>query len=163
MLLASNFTKNELLHRYFSWILISNLGTPISRNTSKWMLLFAKLLKRKRSTLSIARYNFIECALFLIVDKVTLMERTFFKCRHFREENFFCKRPFFKMLFIWELCPDKEPEVPRNNVNNNSITDTWWYVSFFIFDLFLFFCLLFLRGKAKTKKIWSNSKFDYYF
>ena len=103
MLLASSFTKNELLHTYFSWILISNLGTPISRNTSEWLLLFAKLLKRKRSTLSTARF-FIEYTLILIVDKGhfdgvnfflnadTFVKRTFFvnglfsKCRSY--ENF---------------------------------------------------------------------------
>ena len=83
MLLASIFTKNDLLHRYFSWILISNLGTPISRNTSEWLLLFAKLLKRKRSKLS-PRDNFIEYALILIVDK-----------GHFDRVNFFLNADTF--------------------------------------------------------------------
>ena len=63
------------------------------------------------------------------------MERTFFKCRHFREEKSFCKRPYFKMSFIREPCRDKETEVPRNNVNNNSITETDGMFPFFIFVL----------------------------
>ena len=57
------------------------------------------------------------------------------------------------MSFTRELCRDKEPAVPRNNVNNNSITEPDGMFPFYIFDLFCFFCLLFLRDKAKTKKI----------
>ena len=39
--------------------------------------------------------------------------------------------------FVNGLCRDKEPEVPRNNVGNNSITDTdgmfpFLFLSFFI-------------------------------
>ena len=55
------------------------------------------------------------------------------------------------MSFIRELCRDKEPEVSRNNVNN-SITEPDGMFPFF-FCPFLLFCLLFLRDKAKTKKI----------
>ena len=32
---ASNFTKNELLHRYFSRILTANFRAPIFQNTSE--------------------------------------------------------------------------------------------------------------------------------
>ena len=57
------------------------------------------------------------------------------------------------MSFIGGLCRDKEPEVPRNSVNNNSITEPDGMFPFFYFCHFLFFCLWFLRDKAKTKKI----------
>ena len=57
------------------------------------------------------------------------------------------------MSFIRELCRDKEPEVPRNNVNNNSITERDGMFPIFYFCPFLFFCLLFLRDEAKIKKI----------
>ena len=39
------------------------------------------------------------------------------------------------MSFIREPCRDKETEVPRNNVNNNSITETDGMFPFFIFVL----------------------------
>ena len=47
------------------------------------------------------------------------------------------------MPFIRELCRDKEPEVPRNNVNNNSITESDGMFPFFIFVLFYFFVYYF--------------------
>ena len=56
------------------------------------------------------------------------------------------------MLFIQELCRDKEPEVPRNNVNNNSITEPDGMFPFLFLSFFVF-CLSFLSDKAKAKKI----------
>ena len=56
------------------------------------------------------------------------------------------------MSFIQELSRDKEPEVPRNNVNNNSITEPDGMFPFLFLSFFVF-CLLFLRDKAKAKKI----------
>ena len=47
------------------------------------------------------------------------------------------------MSFIRELCRDKEPAVPRINVNNNSITEPDGMFPFFIFDLFNFFVYYF--------------------
>ena len=75
----------------------------------------------------------------------------FFKCRYFRAEKFFCKRPFFKMSFIRELCRDKEPEVPRNNVNNNSITEPDGMFPFFIFVLFYFFVYFYVTKQKQRK------------
>ena len=57
------------------------------------------------------------------------------------------------MSFIGGLCRDKEPEVPRNSVNNNSIAEPDGMFPFFYFCHFLFFFFFFLRDKAKTKKI----------
>ena len=56
------------------------------------------------------------------------------------------------MSFIREFCRDKEPEVPRNNANNTSIAEPDGMFPF-SFSSFLFFCLLFLHKKGKTKKI----------
>ena len=75
------------------------------------------------------------------------MESTFLKCRLFREENIFCKRRFFKMSFIREVCRDKEPEVPRNNVHNSSITKSDGMFPFFIFVFFYFFVCFFYVTK----------------
>ena len=56
------------------------------------------------------------------------------------------------MSFIRELCRDKEPEVPRNNVNTNSITETDGMFPFFIFVLFNFFVYYFYVTKQKQRK-----------
>ena len=55
------------------------------------------------------------------------------------------------MSFIRELCRDKEPEVPRNNVNNNSITEPDGMFPFFIFVLF-YFSVYFYVTKQKQRK-----------
>ena len=56
------------------------------------------------------------------------------------------------MSFIRELCRDKEPEVPRNSVNNNSITEPDGMFPFFIFALFYFFVYYFYVAKQKQRK-----------
>ena len=56
------------------------------------------------------------------------------------------------MSFTRELCRDKEPAVPRNNVNNNSITEPDGMFPFFIFDLFCFFVYYFYVTKQKQRK-----------
>ena len=61
------------------------------------------------------------------------------------------------MSFIRELYRDKEPEVPRNNVNNNSIAEPDGLFPSFIFVLFYFFVYYFYLTKQKQRK------FDYYF
>ena len=55
------------------------------------------------------------------------------------------------MLFIRELCCDKEPEVPRNNVNNNSITEPDGMFPFFIFVLFYFFVYFYVTKQKQRK------------
>ena len=55
------------------------------------------------------------------------------------------------MSFIQELCRDKEPEVPRNNVNNNSITEPDGMFPFFIFVLFYFFVYFYVTKQKQRK------------
>ena len=61
------------------------------------------------------------------------------------------------------ICRDKESEVSRNNVNNNSITEPDGMFPFFIFVLFYFFVYYFYVTKQEQMKIGLNNKFDYYF
>ena len=56
------------------------------------------------------------------------------------------------MLFIQELCCDKEPEMPRNNVNNNSITEPDSMLPFFIFVRIYYFVYYFFVTKQKQRK-----------
>ena len=56
------------------------------------------------------------------------------------------------MSFIRELCRDKETEVPRNNVNNNSITETDGMFPFLIFVLSYVFVYYFYVTKQKQRK-----------
>ena len=51
------------------------------------------------------------------------------------------------MSFIREVCRDKEPEVPRNNVHNSSITKPDGMFPFFIFVFFYFFVCFFYVTK----------------
>ena len=51
------------------------------------------------------------------------------------------------MSFIREVCRDKEPEVPRNNVHNSSITKSDGMFPFFIFVFFYFFVCFFYVTK----------------
>ena len=55
------------------------------------------------------------------------------------------------MSFIQELSRDKEPEVPRNNVNNNSITEPDGMFPFFIFVLFYFFVYFYVTKQKQRK------------
>ena len=57
------------------------------------------------------------------------------------------------MSFIQELSRDKEPEVPRNNVNNNSITEPDGMFSFFSFVPFNCFVYYFHVTKQKQRKL----------
>ena len=144
MLLACNFSKNELLHsRYLPWILISNLGTPISQNASERLLLFAKLLKRKEVH-SPPQDNFIEYALILIIDK-----------GHFDGVNFFLNADtFVKRIFFvngfFSKCRSYENFVEIKNLKcqgimliiiqlrNLMLCFLFLFLSFFIF-LFIIF------------------------
>ena len=54
-------------------------------------------------------------------------------------------------VFVNGLCRDKEPEVPRNNVDNNSITVPDGMFPFFIFVLFYLFVYYFYVTKEKQR------------
>ena len=74
--------------------MISNLGTPISRNNSEWLLLFAKLLKKKKKY---TQDNFIAYAFILIVDKGYFDGVNFFlNADTFVKRNFFVNDLFSK-------------------------------------------------------------------
>ena len=57
------------------------------------------------------------------------------------------------MSFIRELCRDREPEVPRNDVNNNSITEPDGMFLFFSFVPFYFFVYYFYVTKQKQRNL----------
>ena len=55
------------------------------------------------------------------------------------------------MSFIREFCQDKEPEVPRNNVNNNSIMEPDGMFPFFSFVSFYFFVYFYVTKQKQRK------------
>ena len=139
MLLASNFTKNELLHRYFSCILISNLGTTISQDNSEWLFLFAKLLKRRRSTLSTARQFHWICA-----DSNIRQGQIFFRCRHFCEEEFFVHSLFSECLSYENFVEIKNLKCQGImliiiQLQNLMACFLFLFLSFFIFFVYYFY------------------------